>query len=112
TWGRLHKIEFRHPLNRQEWNRGPISRPGDGYTVNATSGNNYRQSNGASYRQILDLSDWDNSVMTNVPGESGDPESPHYADLLDDWANGRYHPMPYTRRAVEAATAERITLIP
>ena len=24
-------------------------------------------------------------MMTNVPGESGDPSSPHYADLLDDW---------------------------
>ena len=50
--------------------------------------------------------------MTNVPGESGDPESPHYGDLLQDWAAGRYHPMPYSRKAVEAATVERIALVP
>ena len=50
--------------------------------------------------------------MTNVPGESGDPASPHYSDLLNDWAAGRYHPMPFTRKAVEAATAERILLTP
>ena len=62
--------------------------------------------------QILDLADWDRSVMTNVPGESGNPESKHYSDLLEDWAAGRYHPMPYSRKAVEAATVERIRLLP
>jgi penicillin amidase len=112
TWGKLHRIEFRHPLGQTAWNRGPIPRPGDGYTVNSTSGSDYQQTNGASYRQILDLANWDRSVMTNVPGESGDPESPHYDDLLQDWAAGRYHPMPYSRKAVEEATVERIELVP
>ena len=50
--------------------------------------------------------------MTNVPGESGDPDSSHYSDLLDDWASGRYHPMPFTRSAVEAAAAEHLWLVP
>lgn len=113
-WGDVHQITFRHPLNRPELNRGPISRPGDGNTVNSTSGasSGFAQTNGASYRQIIDLGDFDRSVMTNVPGESGDPESPHYSDLLSDWAAGRYHPMPFTRKAVEAATVERIELRP
>ena len=111
-WGNVHQILFRHPLNHRAFNRGPVARPGDGNSVNATSGAAFQQTNGASYRQILDLSDWDRSVMTNVPGESGDPESPHYSDLLDDWASGRYHPMPFTRQAVEAAAAERIWLMP
>ena len=111
-WGRLHKIEFRHPLNQAKWNRGPIARPGDANTVNATSGTGLWQTAGASYRQILDLSDWDRSVMTNVPGESGDPESAHYADLLEEWSAGRYHQLPYSRVAVERMTTERIVLIP
>ena len=93
-------------------NRGRVARPGDGYTVNSTSGAGFQQTNGASYRQILDVADWDRSVMTNVPGESGDPESPHYSDLLKDWAAGKYHPLPYSRKAVEAATVERINLSP
>jgi penicillin amidase len=111
-WGTAHQVHFRHPLGRAEWDRGPLPRPGNGDTVNAAGGSLYRQTTGASYRHILDLADWDRSVMTNTPGESGDPESPHYADLLDDWAAGRYHPMPFSRRAVEAATAERIVLAP
>ncbi|MBM3812434.1 MAG: penicillin acylase family protein [Acidimicrobiia bacterium] len=111
-WGNLHQIRFRHPLPNPDFHRGPIPRPGDSHTVNSTSGSNFRQTNGASYRQILDLADWDRSVMTNVPGESGDPESPHYDNLLNEWAGGGYHPMLYSRKGVEAATVEKILLSP
>ncbi len=61
---------------------------------------------------MIDLADWDRSTMTNIPGEVGDPRSPHYSDLIDDWAAGRYHPMPYTRKAVEAVSTEKISLNP
>lgn len=110
-WARASQIQFRHPLNNPQWDRGPIVRPGDPNTINASSGGR-AQPSGASYRQVVDLADWDRSTMTNVPGESGDPGSPHYSDLLNDWAAGRYHPMPFTRKAVEAATTERILLTP
>jgi penicillin amidase len=61
---------------------------------------------------LLDTANWDRSRMTNTPGESGDPDSPHYSDLLTDWANGVYHPLLFTRAAVEANLAERIALAP
>ena len=112
VWGDLHKVYFRHPLNREKLNRGPVSRPGDGNTVNATGGAKFYQTAGASYRQVIDLSDWDRSMMTNVPGESGDPASKHYDDLIEDWAWGQYHAMPFTRKAVEAATEERLMIMP
>jgi penicillin amidase len=137
TWGNLHKIYFHHPLNvepqqepgaafgledtaaaRRErlldsFDLAPVSRPGDGNTVNATGGGpNYTQAYGASYREIIDVSDWDHSVTTNTPGESGVPGSRHYADLVTAWANGEYHPLPFSRKAVEAATEERIILTP
>jgi penicillin amidase len=111
-WGQLHRITFQHPLGVEAFNRGPIDRPGDANTVNATSGAGFQQTNGASYREVLDLADWDRSMMTNVPGESGVPASPHYDDLLAGWDKGIYHPMPFSRAAVEAATTERILLEP
>jgi penicillin G amidase len=111
-WGHLHKAYFRHALGVASFNLPPHERPGDGYTVNATGGTNYSQKTGASYREVLDLSDWDRSMMTNVPGESGNPGSPHYGDLISGWADGNYHPMPYSRKAVEAAAEERLTLTP
>ena len=59
-WGKLHTIEFRNPLastavRRAAFNLGPVERGGDGYTPNATRGVNFSQTNGASYRHILDL---------------------------------------------------------
>jgi penicillin amidase len=111
-WGNLHKAYFRHQLGIAKLNLPPHARPGDAYTVNATGGANYSQTHGASYRQVLDPSDWNRSVMTNVPGESGNPGSPHYDDLINGWADGSYHPMPYSRKAVEAAAEERLTLVP
>jgi penicillin G amidase len=118
SWGALHRASFQHPLGktdelRRTLDRGPVARGGDGNTVNNTSpGPDYQQANGASFRQILDLSDWDRSVATNVPGQSGDPSSPHYDDLLPLWAEGRYFPLVYSREAVERATRERLLLRP
>ena len=48
----------------------------------------------------------------NHPGQSGDPESPHYRDLAPMWRNGEYFPLLYTRKAVEKETEKTIKLIP
>ncbi len=117
SWGSLHKVHFTHPLanngaRRTVFNRGPIQRGGDAYTPNRTSGDNYIQRHGASYRHILDFADWDRSVFTSAPGQSGQPESPHYDDLVEMWSNYQYAPLVYTRAAVEANTVHRLMLEP
>lgn len=118
NWGNLHQAFFRHPLEgdpglRTVLDRGPVPRGGDAITVNNTSaGANLRQTSGASYRQILDLSDWDRSVAINVPGQSGEPGSPHYDDLLPLWAEGKYHPLAFSRPYVEKVTRHRLILRP
>lgn len=119
SWGALHTIEFRHSLDRLAEARalldlGPVSRPGDGFTVNATSfeGASFQQQGGASYREILDTSNWDHSLAVNTPGQSGQPGSPHYSDLLPLWKEGEYFPLVYSREAVEKATTDRLVLEP
>jgi penicillin amidase len=119
TWGKLHVVRFRHALNQQPGVKdlldlGPLARPGDEYTVNATgtSGDSYDQTSGASYREILDTSDWDRSRAVNTPGQSGQPGSPHYSDLMSLWDVGRYFPLLYSRKAVEGETTDRLTLKP
>lgn len=117
-WGTLHTARFAHPLagaNRPEraaFNLGPVERGGDGNTVNATSGGNYTQSSGASYRQVLDLSNWDKSTATNTPGQSGQPASMHYDDLLKLWAREEHFPLVYSRAAVEKNAKSRMMLLP
>ena len=59
---------------------------------------------------VLDVGAWDNSVVINTPGQSGDPKSPHYRDLFPLWAAGSYAPLLYSRAAV-MANAERVILL-
>ena len=116
-WGALHTIRFRHPLSSDDERRklfdlGPVERGGDADTVMATSGPGFTQNSGASYREIFDVADWDRSVGTSVPGQSGQPASPHYGDLLPLWAEGKYFPLPYSRAAVEKNTKQKLMLEP
>jgi len=116
AWGRIHRASFEHPLaftpaRREVMNLPDVPRGGDGTTPNAT-GSGARQTAGASYRQVIDLADWDRSTTINVPGISGQPGSPHYGDLLPLWAEGRYHPMVFTREAVEREAEARLRLVP
>jgi len=59
VWGAIHRLSLRHPLNVGRLDLAPIARPGDGNTVNAASGANHTQTNGPSYRQIIDVSNWE-----------------------------------------------------
>lgn len=116
-WGTLHRAPFTHPLAKDEATRALLNLPavergGDGNTVNNTSGAGFRQNHGASFREILDVSDWDRSVATSVPGQSGQPGSPHYGDLLKLWAEGRYFPLLYSKEKIEAQAKQRLVLTP
>jgi len=118
-WGALHTVTFHHllatldPGIAKAFNIGPFERPGDANTPNNTRyDDNFRQMHGASYRHLIDLADWDRALATSAPGQSGQPTSPHYADLAPLWTRGEYFPLTYTRPKVEAVTQHRLTLLP
>jgi len=110
-WGTVHVAELHHPLARA-FDLPPVSRAGDGNTVFATAGANYQQTAGASYREVIDLGDFDNSVAINVPGQSAQPGSEYYADLLPLWGNDKYFPLVFSRARVEAETKHVLRLVP
>ena len=58
------------------------------------------------------MSNWDNSLTVNVPGQSGQPESPYYGNLLPIWAEDQYFPMAFNRALVDQKTAHRLALQP
>jgi penicillin amidase len=120
-WGTLHQTAFRHPLlhrfgpanaERAEMKRFP--RGGDGNSPNATSfdGNDFSVTSGASWRMVLDIGRWDQARMTNAPGQSGDPRSPFYSNLLEGWATDRSFPLLYSRAAIDAHVVKVIRLEP
>lgn len=119
SWGGMHTMTFRHALDltpggKSLFNLGPVARPGDGNTVAATgSGSSgFQQVAGASYREIFDLSNWDNSLAINTPGQSGEPGSRHYADLLPLWEAGQYFQLLYSKDAVDENASDVLTLVP
>jgi penicillin amidase len=119
AWGRLHTATFRHPLASRgpafaaAFNLGPVPTPGDANTPNAASTDpRLRHTAGASFRQIFDLADWDRGVATSTPGQSGQPGSSHYGDLLPLWAKGEYFPLAFSRARVEEVTRHRLLLRP
>ena len=116
AWGALHRVLFKHPLAltqaaRRLYNVGPFEQGGYAGTVMAS----FTRSNvdaGASFRQIADVADWDRSVVTNAPGQSEWPRSPHFADLAKLWAAGEYFPLAYSDRSVLAHTETTLMLTP
>lgn len=118
TWGRLHQTRLRHPVLAgapnvpAEWGELPaVPRAGSGDTVGLTGYDaEFNAVMGSSFRIAVDVGEWDESRVVNSPGQSGDPRSPHYADLLSRWAAGGSFPLLYSRAAIEAATVQRITL--
>jgi len=120
-WGRLHVAKFDHALmpladkaTAAQLSVGPLAFGGAGNVPRAATyrRSDYRLILGASFRMVLDVGNWDSSRAINTPGQSGDPFSAHYRDLAPLWAAGQYVPLLYSRTAVEAATAEAITLTP
>jgi penicillin amidase len=104
TWryGPMHRRTFPHPFVAA-YDLPTIERSGGAGTVAA---------DGATYREILDVANWDRSVVTNVPGQSGQPESPFYGNLLPLYERGEYFPLVYSRARVSAEAAHRLTLRP
>ncbi|MYD70722.1 MAG: penicillin acylase family protein [Acidobacteria bacterium] len=101
---------IRHPMSaavnedlRRRLDVGPLPRGGYGGTVHNT-GNGDNQTSGGSFMLIADTADWDNSVGLNTPGQSGDPDNPHYRDLFEVWARDRYVPIFYSREKIDSVT--------
>ncbi len=120
-WGDLHQMRFEHPLLAlaqgrlaEQMRYPPYPRGGSGNTPNATTFDaaDFLVRAGASFRMVLDVGNWDAARMTNVPGQSGDPRSPFYGNLLAGWATDQSFPMLYSQDAIMANRVMVIELEP
>ncbi len=100
--GRIQTSDLPHTIT-SAFDLPTVERPGGFGTINAT---------GANFRRIIDLADPDRSVASNSPGQSAQPGSPYYGNLVENLGNGQYFPLLYTRAAVEKRVAHRLTLQP
>jgi penicillin amidase len=123
-WGRLHRLRFVHNITtvlpcdedlRSLLTAGVFEAGGDHDTVNKAKfrlAGDYDVVVVPTWRQVIDLADIDASLGSHTTGQSGNPTSPHWNDLCDPWLSGELHPLPFSRRAVEAATESTLVLEP
>jgi len=96
-WMKINSFRFQHALGEvpllRFLNRGPYPLGGDAYTVKLSSSSSLIKNLGVSYRQIVDLSDFRNSVCVLSSGESGHFLDRFYDNQISLWLEGQYHPM-------------------
>ncbi len=122
-WGDLHVAPMGHatltyiPVVNWLTDR-PIATPGGDHTPNrgqtrgAGSADPFAHVHGAGLRAIYDLSDLNRSRFALAGGQSGHFLSPHYADRLEDWRDGRYFLIPGRSGDIEDGAGERLILQP
>jgi penicillin G amidase len=100
-WGRAHIAEFPNPVFGhvpllRDWVAVSVPTGGGSDTVDRGSttirddAHPYAQRFGAGLRIITDLAAPRESRMIAVPGQSGNPLSPHFADLAQRWRKFDY----------------------
>ena len=99
------------PDQQRRINFGPVARGGYGETVNVTGGG-LNQESGATFRIIMDTENWDRTMGINSPGQSANPDSPHYRDLFPLWAENGYFPVFFSRKKIEQVTEVKTVLMP
>lgn len=105
-WPKMHAIEFQHSLGQvpvlKFFNKGKHPVSGEIFTVKATFSQGYETKVGPSYRQIIDLSDLNRSISVISSGQNGHFLGRHYGDQIPLWLEGRYHPMLFEHKDIQA----------
>ena len=117
SWGRLHTLTLAHALGNKKWlapffSLGPYPVDGDGVTVSNSyyrHSRPYDQAVGASMRMLVTLSDPIRSRFVIVPGQAGNPASPHYRDQVEFWETG--HTIPCADSDVEGKEWRRLLVL-
>lgn len=107
-WGEVHEIIYSHnPFSEVGFLRPffqrQIGNGGGPYTLNVGPyelSEPYEQTYVSSYRQIVDLSEWNSSLFMHTTGQSGNIFSKHYDDLISRHQAVEYIPMSFGRGKV------------
>jgi penicillin amidase len=112
VWGRVHFLQVRHLTELEALSSDLIPRDGGSFTVDVAHGSladgRLLVTSGPSWRMIVDLREPVRGYGSYPGGQSGNPISPHYTDLLEIWLNGEYQNLELkTEEVLQAAPSRR-----
>jgi len=122
SWGKAHRLTYPHPFASvmpaavaRRLAFGPVGLPGEWHTLDVAGfplrGDGYDVSDIPSARLIVDLGSPDDSRLVLPLGQSGQLFDRHGHDQLRAWATGRDFALPFTAKAVEAATISTLRFV-
>jgi penicillin amidase len=120
AWGNLRPLTLQHLLMsrtplRSVFNIGPIPIGGDEHTPNHASVMPLDPLGPVkslpNLRATIDVGEWANSRFVLAGGQSGNPFSPHYADLLPFWLKGEGVPIAFTAEEMRKAAVTELRLV-
>jgi penicillin amidase len=121
AWGKIRPLVLHHrfgdkkPLD-QLFNRGPIEGWGDGTTVSQAGFEFWhplRHSTVTPHlRAVFDIGNWGESRFVLLGGQSGNPLSPHYADLVPLYQRAEGVPVHWDDAEVARHGVATLALVP
>ena len=121
AWGRIRTLTLRHPVGRKRvlsrvFNRGPFPWGGDENTLSQAAPDPADPTSNplatASLRMAVDVGNWEENRFCLPGGQSGNPLSPHYDDMLDLWKLGDGVPIAWSQSAVKKVSVASVRLLP
>ena len=91
TWGMKSPAKVMHLINIPAYSRTDLPTGGNGDVLKAV-----RNGFGPSWRMIVEMGEKTKGWGVYPGGQSGNPLSPYYDNMVDDWATGNYNELLFT----------------
>lgn len=120
-WGHVRSVMLRHPIGDKQalapiFNLGPLAVGGDANTIAQASPPPLAPTQDplaiASLRLVIEVGAWDEARFVLPGGTSGNPFSPHYADMLPLWERGEAATIVYSPARVREVARDELRLRP
>ncbi len=93
-WADYKSTDIKHLARLEPFSRMDINCAGHKESINAT-----QQTAGPSWRMVVELGDEVKAWGVYPGGQSGDPASPFYDDMIPKWADGEYYELFFMKNA-------------
>jgi len=119
AWGKLHKYYWQHDITKKaellkiHLNRGPLAAGGNVDTINVGGynwGDNFDAWVIPIMRMIVDFNLEEPMYVINHSGQSGNPGSSHYDDMIKLWYDGKYLLMPFKKKNIKKQYLDQLIL--